>query len=56
MDFFKEYGMTQEEIINTLSDAINCIDSLSDSSDYPGLSDRLMDSINVLKRSWNMED
>lgn len=53
MDFFREYGITQEEIINTMSDAINLLDTLEDTD---GTADRLTEAIAVLKQHWNMED
>lgn len=53
MDFFKEYGYTQEEILSTISDAINIIDRTDDPD---GTSDKLADIIVILKREWNKED
>ena len=47
MDLFKEYGMTKEELLTTLSDAINFIDGHSD-GDTDGLSDRLFEVIGIV--------
>lgn len=48
MDLFKEYGMTKEELLNTLSDAINFIDR-HDDGDTDGLSDRLFEVIGIVQ-------
>lgn len=53
MDFFKEYGYTQEEILSNLSDAINLIDKTDDPD---GVADKLADTIVILKREWSIED
>lgn len=47
MDMFKEYGMTKEELLTTLSDAINFVDRHGEDAD--GLADRLMECIAVVK-------
>jgi hypothetical protein len=46
MDMFKEYGITKEELLSTISDAINFIDRTDDES---GLSDRLFEVLEVVK-------
>lgn len=53
MDFFKEYGYTQEEILSNLSDAINLIDKTDDPD---GIADKLADTIVILKREWSKEN
>lgn len=52
MDMFKEYGMTKEELLSTISDAINYIDRHADENDQlynEGLSDRLFEALEVVK-------
>lgn len=46
MDMFKEYGITKEELLSTLSDAINVIDKTEDND---GLADRLFEVLEVVK-------
>lgn len=48
MDLFKEYGMTKEELLNTISDAINFVDR-HDDGDTDGLSDRLFEVIGIVQ-------
>ena len=47
-DIFREYGFTKEELLNSLSDAINFIDRHAD-EETDGLGDRLFDVINAIK-------
>ena len=47
MDMFKEYGMTKEELLTTLSDAINFIDR-HDDENTDGSSDRLFEVIGIV--------
>ena len=42
MNLFREYGITKEEVENTLSDAINFVDKHNDGC-TEGLADRLME-------------
>ena len=45
MDMFKEYGITKEELLSTLSEAINVIDKTEDPD---GLADRLYEALAVV--------
>lgn len=47
MDMFKEYGITKDELLSTISDAINLADRYNEEND--GLSDRLMEALAVIK-------
>lgn len=51
--FIDIYGMSREEILGRLSDAINVVDK-TDNND--GLSDDLMMIIGILKQEWNIEE
>lgn len=57
-DFFKEYGTTQEEIINAMSEALEIIDLYTESNPdpYTGTADRLFEAIQILRQEWNMEE
>lgn len=48
MDLFKEYGMTKDELLTTLSDAINFVDG-HDDGNTDGLSDRLFEVIGIVQ-------
>ncbi len=51
--FIDIYGMSREEILSRLSDAINVIDK-TDNND--GLGDDLMMIIGILRKEWNIEE
>ncbi len=46
---FKEYGITKEEVLTALSDAINFIDRTDLDDNEQGLSDRLFEVMEVFK-------
>ena len=57
MDIFKEIGITDEEILNTLSDAICFVDShTEDGENTNGLGDRLFDVVNAYRYIRGIED
>ena len=46
---FKEYGITKEEVLTALSDAINFVDRTDLDDNEQGLSDRLFEVMEVFK-------
>lgn len=46
---FKEYGITKEEVLTALSDAINYVDRTDLDDNEQGLSDRLFEVMEVFK-------
>ena len=52
---FRDYGMTAEEVINTLADAIDFVATHTADRDDNGLCDRLDDAHALLVRLWKME-
>ena len=66
---FKDHGMTAQEILDNIGEAINLwdyvvyrmdnsvIEDIQSHTDVEnGLGDRLLDSINVLKALWQIEE
>ena len=53
MDFFKEYGTTQAEIITAIEDAARYILE-NDNGAAENLPDRLTEAAAVLRRHWNI--
>ena len=53
---FRDYGITPDEVINTLADAIDFISTHTKDDDENNLCDRLDDVHALIIRLWQIED